>query len=79
MRVRSAYPFGPVWSPRSGRRARGTAAALGGPLESLRDALSCECFFVSPLEPELHSDLLPEEELLEIGRGVLDCENGGSV
>lgn len=50
-----------------------------GPFESLGDALSCECFFVPTREPQLDSDVLPEEELLEIGRGVVDWENGGSV
>ena len=50
-----------------------------GPFDSLLDALSCECFYVATLEPQVSSDVLPEAELLDIAQGVADSENGGSV
>lgn len=50
-----------------------------GPLESLGAALSCECFFAATLEPQLRSDVLTEDELIDIALGVVDLENDGSV
>jgi hypothetical protein len=50
-----------------------------GPFESLSDALLSGCSFVATLEPEVHSDVLTEEELLGIAEGVVDSQNEGSV
>jgi|SRR5580700_1139247 hypothetical protein len=50
-----------------------------GPFSSLEDALAQECFGTASPDPELDSDILPRETLLEIARGVVDWENEGEI
>jgi hypothetical protein len=50
-----------------------------GPFATLGDALLCDLFMVTTSNPELSSATLTTEELLRIGSGVVDYEDGGTI
>jgi len=50
-----------------------------GPFDTLDEALTCECFGTVTESPELDSETLPLEQLLEIAHGVVDWENEGDI
>ena len=50
-----------------------------GPFLSLKEALQEECFNTVTANPELDSETLPTERLLEIAGQVVDWENEGTI
>lgn len=50
-----------------------------GPFESIDEALACECFSTCTANPELDSDELSGDRLLDVAHGVVDWENDGEI
>lgn len=50
-----------------------------GPYDNLEEALDFEAFFCVTSNPEVDSNVLPLEKLLEIAESVVDWENEGDV